>query len=248
MAAEPSGSTIFPRTDWEALGQSVEGDATRLDRLIRLYWRPLKVFLASAFPGLKAEEADLLLQDFAEDKLLKAGWLGRADPQRGQFRKFLKSSLRNFVRDRLSRAEVKNAPLSLEGLEEELAGPEAEAGGEEFDLEWARVVLAETLRRMEEDCRDPAANQPHRSQIWELFRLRLLEPLFHNAAQTPYERLVARFGLRSPLEASNMLLSAKRIFKAHLVRVIQEYAEQDTAASEEIRRLEEFLARLAKRS
>jgi DNA-directed RNA polymerase specialized sigma24 family protein len=246
MAAEPSASTIFPRTDWEALGQPIEGDATRLDRLIRRYWRPLKVFLTSTFPGLKEDQADLLLQDFAEDKMLKAGWLGRANRQRGQFRQFLKSSLRNFVLDRLSRAEVKNAPLSLEELPEELPGPEAGAG--EFDLEWARVVLGETLRRMEEDCRDPSANQPRRSHIWELFRLRLLEPLFQNTAQTPYERLVARFGLKSPLEASNMLLSAKRIFKAHLVRVIREYTEQDDAAAEEIRRLEEFLARLAKGS
>jgi len=245
MGAEPSASTIFPRTDWEALGQSSEGDAMRLDRLIRRYWRPLRVFLASTFPGLKGEEAEALLQDFAEDKLLKAGWLQRANRQRGQFRQFLKRSLRNFVLDRLSRAEVKNAPVSLEELEQEL--PEPEAGAEEFDLEWARVVLAETLRRMEEDCRDPAGNQPRRSHTWELFRLRLLEPLFQNAAQTPYERLIARFGLKSPLEASNMLLSAKRIFKAHLVKVIQEYTEQDDATAEEIHRLEEFLARLARR-
>jgi hypothetical protein len=45
-----------------------------------------------------------------------------------------------------------------------------------------------------------------------------------------------------------MLLSAKRIFKAHLLQVIREYTEQDDAAAEEIRRLEEFLARLAKHS
>ena len=218
----------------------------RLDSLIRRYWRPLKVFLASTFPGLNEDQAEGLLQDFAEDKLLKAGWLQRANRERGQFRQFLKRSLRNFVLDRLSRAEVKHAPVSLDELDEELAEPEA--GAEEFDLEWARVVLAETLRRMEEDCRDPSANQPRRSHTWELFRLRLLEPLFQNAAQTPYEGLIARFGLKSPLEASNMLLSAKRIFKGHLVQVIREYTEQDDAAAEEIRRLEEFLARLAKRS
>jgi DNA-directed RNA polymerase specialized sigma24 family protein len=246
MSPEPSPSTIFPRTDWEALGRPIEGDAAPLDRLIRLYWRPLKVFLASTFPGLKEDQADLFLQDFAEDKLLKAGWLQRADRQRGRFREFLKTSLRNFVLDRLSRADVKNAPVSLEAIEEQL--PQPEAGAEEFDLEWARVVLAQTLRRMEDDCRDPAGNQPRRSHIWELFRLRLLEPLFHDAAQTPYERLIARFGLKSPLEASNMLLSAKRIFKAHLLQVIREYTEQDDAAAEEIRRLEEFLARLAKHS
>jgi hypothetical protein len=248
MAAEPPANTIFPPTDWEALGRSSGGDAMHLDSLIRRYWRPLRVFLASTFPGLTEEQAEGLLQDFAEDKLLKAGWLQRADRERGLFRQFLKRSLRNFVLDRLSRVEVKNAPVSLEELDGELVEAGSEAGSEEFDLEWARVVLAETLRRMEADCMDPAANQPRRSQTWELFRLRLVEPLFQNAAQTPYERLIARFGLKSPLEASNMLLSAKRIFKGHLVQVIREYTEQDDAAAEEIRRLEEFLARLAKRS
>ncbi len=186
-----------------------------LDGLIRRYWRPLKVFLASTFPGLKEDQADLLLQDFAEDKLLKAGWLGRADRQRGQFREFLKTSLRNFVLDRLSRAEVKNAPVSLEALEEELPEPEPEAGAEEFDLEWARVVLAQTLRRMEDDCRDPAANQPRRSHIWELFRLRLLEPLFHNAASDtlrgvdcPVRAQVASGGLEYAAERQTDFQSA----------------------------------------
>jgi hypothetical protein len=244
MASEPSTGTIFPQTDWEALRQPSGGDAARLDLLIRRYWRPLRVFLVATFPGLE-DQTELLLQEFAEDKLLKEGWLQRANRQRGQFRAFLKASLRNFVRDRLTRAEVRNAPISLESLEVEL--PEPEAATEEFDLEWARTVLVETLKRMEADCRDPDANQPRRSHIWELFRLRMLEPLFQNAEQTPYEHLIVRFGLKSPLEASNMLLSAKRIFKTHLTQVIREYTDQDDATAEEITRLEEFLARLAKR-
>jgi hypothetical protein len=42
-----------------------------------------------------------------------------------------------------------------------------------------------------------------------------------------------------------MLLSGKRIFKAHLTRVIKDYAEQDAVAAAEIQELEEFVARLA---
>jgi len=83
--------------------------------------------------------------------------------------------------------------------------------------------------------------------MWDMFRLRLLGPVFEDAAPPPYEELVGRFGLRSPTDASNLLLSAKRIFKMHLGRVIQEYAEQDAATTAEIQALEEFLARLAKR-
>jgi hypothetical protein len=244
MAPEPTPSSIFPRTDWAELSKAGEADAARLDRLIRLYWEPLKVFLAATFPSLR-DQADIMLQDFAEDKLLKEGWLRRADQTRGRFRDFLKTSLRHFVLDRLNRAEVKNPPISIEELQQEL--PQPDSPSEEFDLAWARTVLAETLRRMEADCKDPGEDQPRRGYIWEMFRIRLLEPIFNDAAQPSYDQLIDQFGLKSPTEASNTLLSAKRIFKAHLSKVIKEYAGQGAAAVIEIQALENFLVRLAKR-
>lgn len=238
-------SSLFPRTDWAELGRAAVAETESLDRLIRLYWQPLRIFLLATFPGLKAQ-ADLLLQDFAQDKMLKDGWLRRADQNRGRFRDFLKTSLRHFVLDRLSRAEVKHPPVSLDELTQEL--PQPDAPSEAFDLAWARAVLAETLRRMEADCRQPGPDQPRRGYIWELFQLRLLEPIFNDAEVPPYDELIARFDLKSPTDASNTLLSAKRIFKAHLARVIKEYAGQDAAAAAEIQSLEEFLLRLARRS
>ena len=244
MPSEPSSSSIFPRTDWAELARATEGDEARLDRLIRQYWAPLRIFLVATFPALR-EQAETFLQDFAEDKIIKKGWLQQADRKRGHFRDFLKTSLRNFILDRLNRAEVRHAPASLEEIEHELPGPEAPS--EEFDLSWAQTVLAETLKRMEADCKDPAADQPRRSYIWEMFRIRLLEPLLNDAPQVPYEQLIEKFELRSPTDASNLLLSGKRIFKAHLNRVIQEYAGQDAATAVEIQALEEFLARLAQK-
>ena len=244
MASEPSRSSIFPRTDWAELGKAAAADEVLLDRLIRLYWQPLKIYLVATFPGLK-NQADTLLQDFAEDKMLKEGWLRRADQNRGRFRDFLKTSLRNFVLNRLNLAEVKNPPISMEELEHEL--PQPDAPSEEFDLVWARTMLAETLRRMEADCKNPGEDQPRRSYIWEIFRIRLLEPIFNDAAQPSYDQLIDQFGLKSPTDASNTLLSAKRIFKTHLSKVIKEYAGQDAATAAEIQALEDFLIRLAKR-
>jgi hypothetical protein len=244
MASEPSTNSIFPRTDWAELGKAAEADDASLDRLIRLYWQPLKIFLMATFPNLK-NQADTLLQDFAEDKLIKEGWLRRADQNRGRFRDFLKTSLRNFVLDHLNRVEVKNPPISLEDLEQE--PPQPDNLSEEFDLAWVRTVLAETLRRMEADCKNPGEDQPRRSYIWEMFRIRLLEPVFNDAAQPSYDRLIDQFGLKSPTDASNTLLSAKRIFKAHLSKVIKEYAGLDAAIAIEIQALEDFLVLLAKR-
>ena len=167
--SEPSKSSIFPRTDWAELGKAAGAEQMSLDRLVRLYWQPLKIFLMATFPGLK-NQADTLLQDFAEDKLLQEGWLQKADQSRGRFRDFLKTSLRNFVLNRLNLAEVKYPPISLEELEQEL--PEPGVASEEFDLAWAQAVLAETLRRMEKDCKKPGEDQPRRSYIWEMFRIR----------------------------------------------------------------------------
>ena len=245
MAEDLAKSTIFPQTDWAALGRAAQADAPSLEQLVKLYWQPLRIFLAATFPSLK-DQAEVWLQDFAEDKLIREGWLRKADQNRGRFRDFLKTSLRNFVLDRLSRSEMKHPPVSFEELEQEL--PQAEAVAEEFDLAWARTVLAETLRRMEADCLDPAADQPRRRQIWEMFRIRLLEPVFNDAPPPSYDELIEQFGLKSPTDASNTLLSAKRIFKAHLGKVIKEYAGQDAAAALEIKALEDFLGRLAKRS
>jgi len=244
MSTDPSASSIFPRTDWAELGKAGEADEARLDRLIRAYWAPLRIFLLATFPSLK-DQADLLLQDFAEDKILKKGWLQRADHTRGKFRDFLKTSLRNFVLDRLDSVEAKRPPLSLDEMTREPAA--AEGPSDEFDLTWLRTVLARTLREMEEDCKNPSADQPRRGPIWEMLRIRLLEPLLNDTAPPPYEELIGRFGLRSPTDASNLLLSAKRIFKAHLGRVIQDYAGQDAATAVEIQSLEEFISRLAKR-
>jgi DNA-directed RNA polymerase specialized sigma24 family protein len=243
MSVEPSGGSIFPRTDWAELSKAAAAEEAPLDRLIRLYWQPLKIFLIATFPSL-AGQADELLQDFAGDKFLREGWLRKADQSRGRFRDFLKTSLRNFILDRLSRADMKNPPVSLDELEQEI--PETESSAEEFDLAWARAVLAESLRRMEADCKKPGKDQPRRSHIWEMFRIRLLEPTFNNAPQVPYEQLVEQFGLKSPLDASNTLLSAKRIFKTRLDEVICEYAGRDAATALEIQALKDFLERLSK--
>lgn len=243
MASNPSSGSIFPRTDWAELGKAATDEA-RLDQLIRVYWQPLKIYLLATFPGLQ-NQAETLLQDFAQDRMLKEGWLLRADQNRGRFRDFLKTSLKNFVLDYLDRLDVKNPPVSLDELEQEFAQPDEHS--EAFDLAWARTVLAETLRRMEADCRNPQEEQPRRSQIWEMFRLRLLEPVFNDTEPPAYDQLIEQFGLKSPTDASNTLLSAKRIFKAHLNQVIKEYAGQDAATTTEIQALEDFLGCLAKR-
>jgi DNA-directed RNA polymerase specialized sigma24 family protein len=240
-----SGNSLWPPTEWSSTGHipdSLGQDIERLNELILRYQVPLKVYFLSAFPSLTSQ-ADEWLQDFAEDKILDQVWRSQADRSRGRFRDFLKTSLRNFVKDRL-RSNAKQ-PASLNELE--LDPPIEEQRSETFDLDCARVVLAEVFKRMEADCQAPCKDQPRRSYIWEVFRLRLLDPTLEDTEPVGYEELVKRFGIVSPFDAQNMLGTAKRIFERHLNAVIGECEKGEAAVQTEIAAIKLFLSRLGKR-
>ena len=112
MVSDPSTGSIFPPTDWGQLGLAARAEPAPLDRLVHLYWQPLRIFLVATFPSLR-EQADTLLQEFAEDKMLQEGWLQKADQSRGRFRDFLKTSLRNFVLNRLKQADARRPVVEL---------------------------------------------------------------------------------------------------------------------------------------
>jgi len=207
------------------------------------------------------QNADDLLQDFAAGKILKEGWLQKSDPRKGRFRDFLRKSLDNLVwswwksrpeyRAWLSRKQKGRSSRS--GSETDIPievplpdeQPAPEPAAEQFNLAWAQAILAETLERMERDCKSPPREQPRRGYIWEVFHCRILEPIFSDAKSTPYEELVERFGLQSPAEASNMLLSAKRMFSRHLNSVIAEY-ERHGCERMELEELKGVLSRVSK--
>ena len=249
-AEQPDGSS-FQRTNPSELRRAGQGDVAALASLIAKYHTPLKVYLLHAFSTLKPY-AEELLQDFAQDRLLREGWLGQVDLNRGRFRDFLKTSLRNYVLNwlRKSRQESRFSSLDDQGeeglqkLEMEIAA-QTEAANDAYDLEWLRTIISETLRRMEEDCRQPGRQQPRREQTWEIFNLRVLEPAFQDTKPLSYEELVKRFDLRSPTEGTNMLLSAKRIFERHLFEVVADHERGGSEVRAEVEEIKRVLLRLA---
>jgi DNA-directed RNA polymerase specialized sigma24 family protein len=244
-SAEHTESSIFQRTRPSELKRAGGGDTEALGRLIAQYHVPLNIFLTLAFPTLKPY-AEEILQDFAQDRILREGWLARVDLNRGRFRDFLKTSLRNYVLNWLrKRRQQEDRLWPLEDLEL----PEQQAStADAFDLEWMRTILAETLRRMEEECRLPGHHQPRRGQTWEIFKLRLIEPALQDTKPPSYGELVKRFDLKSPTEGTNMLLDAKRRFERHLFKVVAEYeTTDDLARATEILDLKQALSRLSGR-
>ena len=243
MDTKLENTSLWPLTDWSALGRAAEAvgkDPEPLELLIIKYQKALRVCLISKFPWLR-DEVDRVITEFSEDKILKEGWLKKPQSGRGRFRDFLKRSLVNFVLDQHKKKDVVKLAAPIHELEQELSAPSS--ASDAFDLDWTRTLLAEALKRMEADCRQPGLEQPKRSYIWEIFKIRLLSPFLEDAESWSYEEVVEKFKLRSPSEASNMLLSAKRMFQRHLLAVISEY-EGRTKAEVELEDLKRLLARM----
>ncbi len=80
-------------------------------------------------------------------------------------------------------------------------------------------------------------------EVWGVFEVRILAPILQGTEPADYRELVERFGLRSPSQASNVLITGKRMFERVLRSVVAEYARDERDVDEEIGELREILAR-----
>ena len=121
-------------------------------------------------------------------------------------------------------------------LDARLGGVE-EGASAVFDVTWAREVIAEAVKRMQVDC-----DRSGRSDIWAVFECRVLSPILDGVAPPAYEEVVKRFGFASSTQASNVLITGKRMFCRTLRSIVGEYARDEKAIDQEISDLREILA------
>jgi RNA polymerase sigma-70 factor (ECF subfamily) len=136
-----SVSADFPETRWSQLLELRDPAhpryAEHLEKLAKQYWSPV-FFYAKALGRADAE--DLTQQFFA--MLLSRRDLEKLSPDRGSFRGFLKTALRNFVTSAARADAVRGAAVPIKE-EADFRSPE-----QAFDREWARGVLAEAVSRL----------------------------------------------------------------------------------------------------
>jgi hypothetical protein len=162
--------------------------------------------------------------------------IARANPDRGRFRSLLVTSLNNYVVDVYRHQATTPVAFSLTDSDQISPGIDTDVRSDVFDVAWARELLGDVLRRMQTEC-----TQSRRPDIWGIFESRIVAPILENAKALPYEQLVRRFGFRSPVQAANALVTAKRMFVRILRSVIAEYAGV-SAVDDEIRDLQQILA------
>ena len=238
-------NAAFPTPHWSLVARA-GGDGTRakgeaLATLLARYVAPMRAHVERR-TRVRPDRAEDLVQSFLAVKVLEHDLVARAEQSRGKFRTFLLTALDRFVvselrRERARKRTPDQAPAGLD----DVAEPAASDGGnvtDVFDVEWARQVLAETVLRMQQEC-----DGTGRADIWAMFDARILAPMLRGEEPVAYEQLVREGGLVSPAQASNLLITAKRMFARVLRGVVAEYAREEAEIEEELRDLREILAR-----
>jgi len=245
MADETSREAASPPqvTRWSLVARLQDGDeAARMEALnilVQTYLPVLEWYLRR-HPGLDTHQREDLVQGFVASKVIEHDILAQADRSRGRFRTFLLNSFQNYVRDELRRASAARrtppggALLPLE--EADGVARDADAMDRQLRQEWVRRVVALAVAGMQQEC-----DAHRRSDVWSVFCSRLLGPMLEGSVAEPYGELVKRLGLESPSQASNLLITAKRMFSRHLRDVVQETVANPDEAEDELRELKKCL-------
>ena len=240
VSSEPG----MPSTHWSAVVRAARSTQTEelevLGALLQRYQRALLAHLTGRF-GFSDSDAGDWLQSFVREKILEKDLLARADPRRGRFRNFLLSSLAHFVISELRRQGTrKRSPrtplVPLQDVEDYEFASAAGTRSPAFDVAWARTLIAEALARMRIECEEEG-----RPAVWGIFETRLLREILDGEPLVPYDELVARFTLATPAQASNLLITGKRMFLRHLRALVAEYAVDDSEIEAELRELRAIL-------
>lgn len=154
-------AVLFENTRWSvvrAAAQSGTGADVALSWLCKAYWIPLYAFLRRS--GRSKEDAEDVVQAFFA-RLQSGELLNSAAPERGRFRSFILTALKNLERDiRRSETALKRGgnaafvPLDVALAEERWqvdygasASPEAA-----FDRAWAGALMERAAGRLREAC------------------------------------------------------------------------------------------------
>jgi DNA-directed RNA polymerase specialized sigma24 family protein len=232
----------FPTTRWSLVDRAgregAEAEREALGLLLARYLPALRSHLIHS-KRLQPADADDVLQDFVAAKVLERDLIARANEQLGKFRTFLLTALDRFLLNRIRNGKAQKRVVGAAvNLGDEDDGVAASGRADAYDVEWARQVIDEAVSRMRAECQ--AAG---RDEIWGMFECRVLALLDQDAAPLDYGELVRRFGFQSPSQASNTLVTAKRMYARILRSVIGEYARDGAEVEAEIDELHRILTR-----
>jgi len=159
-----TGGSAFRTTRWSlvvAAGDERDPESREaLEALCRSYWPPVYAYVRRW--GARSDEARDLTQGFFA-KIIERHSIREARPERGKFRTFLLTSLRNYMADERDHAQALKrgggvAPLSIDAAEAEhdvsLEPFHDDNPERAFDRRWARALLDRCWDRLGQEATD----------------------------------------------------------------------------------------------
>ena len=228
----------FPKTRWDLVVEA-QGSEKARNELLTLYNGPVFAYFRALTRDRGAAEE--LRQSFFVTELTRLtadserGVIRRADQNKGRFRDFLKTSLRNHWLSSLR--GTTNRPVSLdesanseadENLEAKIASAE-----NAFLGNWARQVISDALRAVEQTCHD--RNQV---QHFDLFMAHYFPPA---GADTSWEILAKKHGYKDGKTARNRAETVLNHFRPIFSKTLLGEGPSGASLNEEIRDLLKIL-------
>ena len=242
---KPYTYAVFPTTKWSLVVRAadihISVKRAALGELLENYMPALRshlVYRKRVDPGL----VDDLIQEFIQSQILERELIAKVEKTKGKLRTFLLTALDRYVskyfRDRSAQKRGPRLKVDVDALPEPATPSDKAVGVEQiFDIEWARSVLDQAIHRTLLKCQSSG-----RQDVWNVFECRLLGPILHGVPPAPYEEIINRLGLKSPIQAANLLVTGKRIFERMLRGVVLEYAADEDQVDEEIMDLKKILS------
>jgi RNA polymerase sigma factor (sigma-70 family) len=154
-----SSPRLFKTTHWSMVRGAQAQSETALNLLFESYRQPLLVWLLARH--YSAPDAEDLLQSYFA-ALLRHDFLRSISPEKGKFRTFLLTALKNHLHDARDKAmaQKRGGGVVVQSLQDsdseglpvcDPASTEA-TPDIEFDRAWAKAVLDRALRRLEAEC------------------------------------------------------------------------------------------------
>jgi DNA-directed RNA polymerase specialized sigma24 family protein len=231
----------FPSTQWTlVVSAGADGISTQpaLERLLKQYIGPMRSHLVRRL-GIRPDAADDLLQGFILSQVVERHLIRRAERGKGKFRSFLLTALKRYVSNELrnQRAQKRgggqtDSLCSVEEPTSSLADP-----AEHLHFQWAQQVIQTAISRMKADC-----ELFKRQDVWGIFEDRVVKPAFEGIQSRRYSEMSRLFNIASSEQASNILMTGKRMFARCLKSVVAEYEPNEANIGMEIAELRKILS------
>jgi DNA-directed RNA polymerase specialized sigma24 family protein len=236
----------FMTTHWSCVLSAKTTDETRrrliLNDLMEAYWKPVYCYLRNK--GFDNETAKDLTQEFFAQIVLGRNLIQKADQSLGRFRTFLLVALERFVvsslryEGRMKRGGDSNV-LRLEASDlanlnvSELASDPNQA----FCHAWVTDLLDQVLTEVKEEYQST-----ERATYWEIFRLKILAPVFEDSKAPSYREIGEAFHMTDESKIANIVVTVKRRFRSVLKRHLRDLTCSDAEAEEELSEIFQILS------